>query len=151
MRVCYILLMAAATLLASNEAATIFDHKQAISAQKVETKKTMRFLRSPNTMAEKSDGGEEERVGVSKLGDLLAAGKLGAKFDKKELAAQAKTVFESMAENPSVKTQVLKKVAETGDTQLFNSLRTDYLWGKVRKFDREEIADAVRKRRNMNQ
>ncbi|KAG2790921.1 hypothetical protein JG687_00016170 [Phytophthora cactorum] len=152
MRVLYVALVAAATLLASGEATTTSDPTKITSAQAMASMDAIqtnrRFLRTQKAI-EKYDEEEEERAlpnslatldDLMKLEDLFKAKNAQVKVKKQLFINKGKALFDRMHEYPKVKKAVFVEIAERPDGKWLKSVWQSYLWQKMLNYDKAEAA-----------
>ncbi|KAG7378466.1 hypothetical protein PHYPSEUDO_010063 [Phytophthora pseudosyringae] len=140
MRVLYIMLAAAATILASSEAATNSDQTQVsklVSPQAVESISAGRLDEGKRRFLRTQDEGEEERVlnlatldDLMKVEDLLKAKALGRKADAIKFGAAKNALFARFS-NSDLRKNILKKIPEDKNRQWIESLWRGYVWRKI--------------------
>ncbi|POM58407.1 Putative RxLR effector [Phytophthora palmivora] len=154
MRACYILLVVTATLLAGSKAATISDNTQASVTTPTQVIEPLsaaqtndinqRFLRSSKTSNNYNEESEERVVtngDITKLKDVLSV-----KSANTEFFNMKKDFFEKILRSPSFKNDILSNHVSGNEQLTFQTLLNAFRLRKSKKFDKDEIVNAIRSR-----
>ncbi|KAE8967393.1 hypothetical protein PR003_g21716 [Phytophthora rubi] len=158
MRVCYVLLAAMTTLLASNEVAAIPSHAVASTDQIDAAQMAVgghRLLRT-HEAADVDKLQEEERAplpasllqvslkDLMKVDDLVDPKKLKIALGKTEEASKTRTaMFDEMFSNKGIRREVLAHLDKLDDFMPLKSAWTKYAWRKAVEYERNQEKAAI--------